>query len=68
LNVKSIKSYKVTKGPNFATERVKLETELTAEMIRTKDWQNTKFKSYNFNAIGAEPHGGHCHPLLSVRE
>jgi phenylalanyl-tRNA synthetase alpha chain len=38
LNVKSIKSYKVTKGPNFATERVKLETELTAEMIRSKDW------------------------------
>ena len=38
LNVKSIKSFKVTKGPNFATERVKLETELTAEMIRTKEW------------------------------
>ena len=30
LNVKTVKSYKVTKGANFATERTKLETELTS--------------------------------------
>jgi len=68
LNIKSIKSFNVVKGSNFALERTKLETELTAEMLRTKEWQNTKFKSYNFNAAGPEPHGGHVHPLLSVRE
>jgi len=30
LNIKSIKTYKVTKGTNFALERQKLETELTS--------------------------------------
>lgn len=53
LNVKSLKSYMVTKGPNFAAERVKLETELTADMLRTGAWKETNFKSYNFNADGA---------------
>jgi len=43
----------VTKGPNFAAERVKLETELTADMLRTGAWKETNFKSYNFNADGA---------------
>jgi len=37
-------------------------------MLRTKTWEDTSFKSYNFNAAGPEPHGGHVHPLLSVRE
>lgn len=68
LNIKSIKSFNVTKGSNFALERTKLETELTAEMLRTKDWKDTKFKGYNFKAEGIDPHGGHVHPLLSVRE
>jgi hypothetical protein len=38
LNIKSIKSFHVTKGENFALERTKLETELTSEMLRNKDW------------------------------
>lgn len=40
LNIKSVKSYKVTKGQQFATERVKLETELTAESLRTGAWKD----------------------------
>jgi len=68
LNIKSIKSYEVTKGENFATERVKLETELTASMIRSGSWKDTKYKSFNFNAAGIEGAGGHLHPLMIVRE
>lgn len=41
LNVKSIKSYEVTKGKNFATERKKLETELTSEMLRLGTWKDS---------------------------
>ena len=68
LNVKSIKTYKVTKGANFSTERVKLETELTTDMLRTGVWEQTKFKSLNFNSEGTPGTGGHLHPLLLVRE
>ena len=68
LNVKSIKCYKCTKAANFATTRAKLETELTAAMIRSGEWKNTQYKSYNFNAAGLEGHGGHLHPLMMIRE
>ena len=68
LIVKSVKSYKVTKGANFALERTKFETELTATMLRTGAWKDSKFKSYNFNAEGIAGQGGHLHPLLLVRE
>jgi len=68
LNVKSVKSYKVTKGDNFAPERVKQETELTSEMLRTGAWKDHSFKKYNFEAEGAPGAGGHLHPLLQVRE
>lgn len=68
LIVKSIKTYKVIKGANFATERLKLETELTSQMLRSGAWKDTKFKSYNFNAEGSAGTGGHLHPLLLVRE
>ena len=68
LAVKSIKSYKVTKASNFATERIKMETELTSEMMRSGAWKNQAFKKYNFNAAGVPLSGGHLHPLLLVRE
>lgn len=68
MNIKSYKSYEVTKADNFATERVKLETELTSAMIRSGAWKDTKYKSYNFSAAGIEGSGGHLHPLMIVRE
>ena len=68
LNVRTIKSFKVSKGANFATERVKFETELTAAMLRSGAWKEAKFKQYNFNAEGQAGTGGHLHPLLLVRE
>lgn len=68
LQVKSLKSYQVSKGENFALERVKLETELTSTMLRAGEWKDAKFKNYNFNAEGVEGSGGHLHPLMMIRE
>ncbi|OON16699.1 phenylalanine--tRNA ligase, alpha subunit [Opisthorchis viverrini] len=31
-------------------------------------WKTTRFKAYNFNALGATLPSGHLHPLLRVRE
>lgn len=67
LNVVSQKSYKVTKGTEFMPSRVKLETQLTAEMLRSGAWKDTKFKKTNLNAAGQVTNGGHLHPLLKVR-
>ncbi len=67
INVVTNKSYKVTKGSNFAAQRQKLETDLTVDMIRSGAWKEAKFKKYNFNAQGQVPEGGHLHPLLKVR-
>lgn len=49
-------------------QREKLETDLTAEMLRTEAWKTKKFKNYNFDAEGLTSNGGHLHPLLKVRE
>jgi phenylalanyl-tRNA synthetase alpha chain len=68
LAIKTIKFYEVKQGANFALQRVKLETELTAQMIRTGAYKDAKFKSYNFNAEGIQGNGGHLHPLMRVRE
>lgn len=67
LDVIIRKSYKVTKGSEFAPERVKMETSLTADMIRSGSWKDVKFKKINLNAAGAVTNGGHLHPLLKVR-
>ena len=67
VNIVSQKSYKVTKGPNYQPQRVKLETQLTAAMLRSGAWKNAQFKKTNINAEGQAPQGGHLHPLLKVR-
>lgn len=67
MTIVSQKSYRVTKGANFAPKRVKLETQLTADMLRTGSWKDTKMKKMNLGADGQVPAGGHLHPLLKVR-
>jgi len=67
VNVVSHKSYTVTKGPKYEPTRSRLETQLTAEMLRTGEWKTAKFKKTNINAAGQVPMGGHLHPLLKVR-
>lgn len=55
------------KGPEFTTSIVKLETELTTEMILSGSWKSTPFKPYNFEALGQPQSAGCLHPLLKVR-
>jgi phenylalanyl-tRNA synthetase alpha chain len=55
------------KGSNFALERQKMATELTADMIKSGAWKNTALKPYNFLARGQAPDAGALHPLLKVR-
>jgi len=50
INVVTNKSYKVTKGANFASKRQRMETDLTVDMLRSGDWKDAKFKKFNFNA------------------
>ncbi|CAI6361475.1 unnamed protein product [Macrosiphum euphorbiae] len=62
-----IKSFTLGKGPEFTTSIVKLETELTTEMIASGSWKSTPFKPYNFEALGQPQLAGCLHPLLKVR-
>lgn len=63
----TIKSYILTKGPEFSTKLKKLETDLTVEMLTGDLWKDLTFKPYNFDALGAPPERGHLHPLMKVR-
>ncbi|KAF8663383.1 hypothetical protein AX16_000958 [Volvariella volvacea WC 439] len=60
--------FTVTKGINFSTAIVKLETDLTADMLTSGSWKSSSFKKYNFEAEGTSTNGGALHPLLKVRE
>ena len=61
-------SYDVQRGTAFALTIQKQATDLTMEMLADGSWQNTEFKKYNYDALGAPiPHGA-LHPLMKVRE
>eukprot|EP00611_Tribonema_gayanum_P023070 TRINITY_DN4774_c0_g1_i1.p1 TRINITY_DN4774_c0_g1~~TRINITY_DN4774_c0_g1_i1.p1 ORF type:complete len:525 (+),score=158.45 TRINITY_DN4774_c0_g1_i1:218-1576(+) len=61
------KSFKVTRGAQYALERKKKAADLTREMLESGEWKTTSFKEYNFNTLGAPTGGGYLHPLLKVR-
>lgn len=65
--MQKIISFKIGKGPKFALELVKEETDLTAEMLASGAWKSATFKPYNFKALGAEQNAGALHPLNKVR-
>src|SRR5690349_23253558 len=50
-----IKSFIISKGPEFTTVLKKLETDLTTDMMSSGAWKDLKFKDYNFEALGAPP-------------
>ncbi|KAK4685226.1 phenylalanyl-tRNA synthetase alpha chain, partial [Tremellales sp. Uapishka_1] len=68
IQPKKFVHYSVTKGPEFATEVKKVETDLTVEMLTNGSWKDASFKQYNFAAAGQPTDGGALHPLLKVRE
>lgn len=63
----TLKSFILSKGPQFTSTLTKLETDLTVDMLANDLWKNLKFKSYNFDSLGVAPACGHLHPLLKVR-
>jgi phenylalanyl-tRNA synthetase alpha chain len=61
-------SFAIAKGPEFALEIKKLETDLTIDMVQSGAWKNALFKEYNFSAEGAPQATGALHPLNKLRE
>ncbi|KAJ6171832.1 hypothetical protein N7470_000899 [Penicillium chermesinum] len=57
----------ISKGPKYAREFVKEETDLTFEMLNNGSWKTATFKPYNFNAKGTPALAGALHPLNKVR-
>lgn len=43
LNTQKVISFKVSKGPKFALEIVKEETDLTADMLASGSWKSANF-------------------------
>ncbi len=68
VKMQKVISYEISKGPKFALEMVKEETDLTADMLASGAWKTASFKPYNFKALGADQHAGALHPLNKVRE
>lgn len=61
-------TFRIAKGPKFAAEFVKEETDLTAEMLASGSWKTVQLKPYNFKAKGALTPAGALHPLNKVRQ
>ncbi|KAL4913418.1 tRNA synthetases class II core domain (F)-domain-containing protein [Aspergillus aurantiobrunneus] len=68
VTVQKVITYKISKGPKFAKELVKEETDLTVEMLQDGSWKTAHFKPYNFKAKGAPTPSGAFHPLNKVRQ
>lgn len=68
VNKAKLISFSIAKGPEFALEIKKYETDLTIDMVQSGSWKNSDFKPYNFAAEGTAPAAGALHPLNKVRE
>ncbi|OJJ46994.1 hypothetical protein ASPZODRAFT_131911 [Penicilliopsis zonata CBS 506.65] len=68
IALQKVISFKISKGPKFAREFVKEETDLTAEMLANGSWKTAQLKPYNFKAKGALTPSGALHPLNKVRQ
>ncbi|TQB67608.1 Phenylalanyl-tRNA synthetase, beta subunit, cytoplasmic [Monascus purpureus] len=68
ITLQKVINFKISKGPKFAREFVKEQTDLTAEMLMNGSWKTAKLKPYNFKAKGAPVSTGALHPLNKVRQ
>jgi len=57
--------YVIGRGTEFGVNE-NYEVELTSEIVA--NYQNQKFKKYNFNTVGNIPVCGSLHPLMKIRE
>lgn len=67
LTTSKVINFEIAKGPKFAREFVKEETDLTVDMLANGSWKTAKLKPYNFKAKGAVTPSGALHPLNKVR-
>ncbi|KAK0733871.1 tRNA synthetase class II core domain-containing protein [Lasiosphaeria miniovina] len=67
VKMQKVISFRIHKGPKFALEIAKEETDLTADMLVSGAWKTATFKPYNFKALGADQNAGALHPLNKVR-
>ncbi|KAL8668910.1 MAG: hypothetical protein Q9168_006477 [Polycauliona sp. 1 TL-2023] len=67
ITLQKVITFEIKKGPKFAMEFVKEETDLTADMLTSGAWKTVHLKPYNFNAMGAPTMSGALHPLNKVR-
>ncbi|TVY17949.1 Phenylalanine--tRNA ligase alpha subunit [Lachnellula arida] len=67
VKMQKVISFKIHKGPKYALEIVKEETDLTADMLASGAWKTATFKPYNFKSLGADQNAGALHPLNKVR-
>ena len=67
IKVSVINSFLVKKGKKFDSGLVKLETELTADLLANDKWESANFSKYNYSALGKEVPNGALHRLLCVR-
>lgn len=67
ITIEISKLFIVKKGINFDFGLIKLETDLTSDLLVNDKWKTTKFKKYNYNSLGKEAQNGALHRLLSVR-
>ncbi|KAL8737205.1 MAG: hypothetical protein Q9181_001931 [Wetmoreana brouardii] len=67
ITMQKVINFQIEKGPKFAEDFVKEETDLTADMLATGAWKTVRLKPYNFNAMGAPAMSGSLHPLNKVR-
>ncbi|QSL67118.1 hypothetical protein MERGE_001507 [Pneumocystis wakefieldiae] len=61
-------SFSVKKGPEFSLSIKEQITDLTVAILQSKLYESMEFKSYNFDAKGANIPCGSLHPLLKMRE
>jgi len=67
INIEVVKFFNIKKGSNFENGLVELEKDLTTELLQNDNWEKSKFKKFNYNALGKEVNNGALHPLLRVR-
>ncbi|KAL8690853.1 MAG: hypothetical protein Q9218_003803 [Villophora microphyllina] len=67
VTMQKVITFEIKRGPKYAKDFIKEETDLTADMLATGSWKTAKLKPYNFKAMGAPTQIGALHPLNKVR-
>lgn len=67
IEKKVVKYFEAKKGPKFALQVVEEHADISADMLKSKEFENLVFKPFNLASTGKEISCGSLHPLLKVR-